>query len=57
VLNKQAATWSNFGITGTDRILIGALQMKILKIVSQCREQAGWGYNRRRFRSQKGDSG
>jgi hypothetical protein len=40
-LQKQAATRSDFGNAGTDRILIWALQLKFVEIVSQCREQTG----------------
>jgi hypothetical protein len=41
-LQEMAATLSNFAKAGTHPVLIRTLEMKIAKIVSQSREQAGW---------------
>jgi hypothetical protein len=53
VVAKVGHKWGNFGNTGTDRISIGALQMRI---VLQRHEQTKRAYNGCRFRGQKGNS-
>jgi hypothetical protein len=51
---KSGGISGNFGGAGS---ALGPSSAVRMRIVSQCREQAGWVYDRCRFRGQKGNSG